>query len=93
MDQEEKILCAEVQEAEDPPTQDGPEEEDPSPTPTQGDAPGKGSEPGDCKDLIQQLQALIQGAAQPRKKARSGPAKDEEGDATMNLPPGWENDP
>ena len=93
LDQEEKILCAEVQEAEDPPTQLDSETEEtgPTPNPSPEATPGTPQGPGDCSGLIQQLQALIQEAAQPRKKPRSGAGKDTEGDATMDFPTEWNN--
>ena len=93
LDQEEQILCAEVQESTDPPSQEGDEGEDPEPSPAPGDTPMETSAPGDFKGLLQQLQAMLQRAGQPRKKARSGPTKDEEDNAAMDYPPEWGSAP
>ena len=102
LDQEEKILCSEVHEAEEPQGEESDAEEEPKhPKGDMGTPHPKGEPentrqqagPGDFQVLVQQLHSLVQGMGQPRKKARSEPNQEEDPDATMEFPGGWQEAP
>ena len=59
----------------------------------QKEPPQQSAGQGDFQGLVQQLHTLIQGVGQPRKKARSEQAQEEDPDATMEYPGGWQTNP
>lgn len=87
--QEEKVLCAEVQEAEDQEPQEGPKYKQ-----SEGGLEQEAEDQDEVKHMLHQLMAhlhkIAEPGGQPRKKPRSTPGEeDADMDASCRFPEGW----